>query len=661
MQGKTMAVAGGVVCALAAAGWVGAGAWSGQQLEAELQALQARPAGAGTAVRVSGLKHQRGLLSSSGELEVRLEPGCDAAEGQDEPVTLHVRYQASHLPLPTALMRFDWQALPTGDTGRAFAELFGQATTLSGRGSVTPGGALRSEMSLPELSVRRAGSALQVAASQGFISVHGKAVGFGWTWPRVVARGDGQAVEMKDVALDLDLSNRFLGTGSAQFAVGAMSTGLGQLEGLTLRSEARENGDRLDMSIRPAVAKLVAAGQALEGLALELHVKGLDTRSVETLTTTFSASCGLQALTASEGQAVRDAVQRLLTRGFSAGIGQLSGRSGEGAIDGQWSVELQPARGAQIRLAEQLRSSGRLDVGAGLLTPDQRQTLLAMGMAVEQASGLRASYDYADGLLKVNGRTLDAGGFQQTLAEADTRIAAQLAEWSAPRVAQAPAPVPVAATEVPAAAPAAAPEPAAEAAVTPPPAMAPTPVATECGDLETCVRQSLAAGRAQDVDTLRAQASRIDALPKPDVGNKAVARQHNTTGLDALKRNDLPAAVAALRLALRENPRDVEVAGNLGYALVKADRAAEASDVLLAALVLDPRRSSTWTPLAEALALSGRAADADAALWIAYQWSANREKSLAWYQDRADKETRPALQALYARQLRLVVADSGRR
>ena len=74
MQGKTMAVAGGVVCALAAAGWVGAGAWSGQQLEAELQALQARPAGAGTAVRVSGLKHQRGLLSSSGELEVRLEP-----------------------------------------------------------------------------------------------------------------------------------------------------------------------------------------------------------------------------------------------------------------------------------------------------------------------------------------------------------------------------------------------------------------------------------------------------------------------------------------------------------------------------------------------------------------------------------------------------------
>lgn len=184
--------------------------------------------------------------------------------------------------------------------------------------------------------------------------------------------------------------------------------------------------------------------------------------------------------------------------------------------------------------------------------------------------------------------------------------------------------------------------------------------ATECTELETCVRQSLAAGRAQDVEALRAQASRIDALPKPDVGNKAVARQHNSSGLEALKRGEPAAAVDVLRLALRENPRDVEVAGNLGYALVKAERAAEAADVLLAALVLDPRRSSTWTPLAEALALSGRSADAQAALWIAYQWSGNRDKSLAWYQDRASQETRPALQALYATQARVLLADAGK-
>ena len=34
-------------------------------------------------------------------------------------------------------------------------------------------------MSLPELSVRRAGEALQVAPSKGFLSVHGEALAFG--------------------------------------------------------------------------------------------------------------------------------------------------------------------------------------------------------------------------------------------------------------------------------------------------------------------------------------------------------------------------------------------------------------------------------------------------------------------------------------------------
>jgi len=71
--------------------------------------------------------------------------------------------------------------------------------------------------------------------------------------------------------------------------------------------------------------------------------------------------------------------------------------------------------------------------------------------------------------------------------------------------------------------------------------------------------------------------------------------------------------------------------------------------VLTQALVLDPRRTSTWTPLAEALALAGHKEEALAALWIGYQWSNNREKSLAFYADRAEKEraTRPALAELY--------------
>ena len=52
---------------------------------------------------------------------------------------------------------------------------------------------------------------------------------------------------------------------------------------------------------------------------------------------------------------------------------------------------------------------------------------------------------------------------------------------------------------------------------------------------------------------------------------------------------------------------------------------------------------------AEALALSGRKDESQAALWVAYQWSGSREKSIAFYTDRADRErtTRPALADMY--------------
>lgn len=663
MGNKQLAIGGGVAVLLAVGGWLGAGVYGGQRIEAELKALQAAPSGPGGSLRVTALQHERGLLSSRGKIDLQLEPGCDAAEDDDEPLTVHLDYQVSHLPLPTSLARFEWQAQPTGDTGETFRQVFGSATRLSGRGAVTVGGALRTEMSLPELSVRRAGSALQVAPSSGFVSFKDKQVGFGWTWPRIVARGDGQAVEMKDAAVDLDLKNRFLGTGTMQLRVASLSTGFGSAEGLSLKSEAAEDGDRLNMSVTPSVAKLVAGGQTAESLALELSIKGMDTRSVETLSTIISDSCGLQALTADEGQKLREAVVTLLTRGFSAGIAQLRGKSAEGSIDGQWTVELQPAKDGQIHLATQLRSSGRLDLLGKVITDKQRQMALGRGLAVEQDKGLRASYEYADGLLKVNGRTMDAGGFQEALVLADARIAEQLAQWDPGRgvrraVAAAPAPKtaePVATPEpAPAAAPAApaTPEPA-PAAAPAPTAAAPAPTAPSnakaCETLEACAQQTLVAGRAQDIDAVRAIASRIDALPKPDIGNKAVARQLNTTALEALKRDDTAAAVTALRQAVHENPRDVEIVANLGFALVKANRAAEAFDVLLAALVLDPRRTSTWTPLAEALAMLGHAADAQAALWVAYQWSANREKSLAFYQDRAANETHAPLQALYAR------------
>ena len=182
------------------------------------------------------------------------------------------------------------------------------------------------------------------------------------------------------------------------------------------------------------------------------------------------------------------------------------------------------------------------------------------------------------------------------------------------------------------------------------PAAPAVPAAAECANVKTCLGQTLKAAAREDVDSVRSLATRIEGFGKPDLGNRTVSRKLNNEGLEALKADNPAAAADLFRKGLAENPRDVEIAGNLGFALVKAGKAAEAVEVLTNALQLDPRRSSTWTPLAEALALAGRKEESQAALWVAFQWSGNRDKSLAFYADRSEKEaaTRPALAELYS-------------
>lgn len=651
------------VAGVAVGAWLGAGLWVGQRVEAELQSWQRAPQAGPAGLRLTRLNHERSLWGATGQMDLRFQPGCAAEAGADEAVTLRVDYKLSHFILPGRLTAFDWRATPLGDSAELFKSLFGADQALAGSGQLGFSGGLRTEMNLPELAFQRSGEALQMAPSRGFLSVNGPALAFGWTVDRLVTRGHGTAMEAKAIVIDVDLSNRHLGTGSMSVSADQLSLGMGTLEGLSLKSQASVQGDRLDMTVTPALRRVKADGVDLSDLSMELAMKGLDTRSVETLSRVFEASCGMQSLTAEEGRQARDAAMTLLARGLTVGIQKVAGKGPEGAIDGQFLLAMVPARDGKPSLAAQLKAQGHLEISSALLPAQQREMVVATGMAVTQGKNLRAGFDYADGLLKLNERSQDASALLAGLNAADAELQTVLAGWGqAPaetRMAKAPdeatdeavepaangAPAVAGAQPVVVAQSLPAPVP-----VSPPtaPAAAAQVAATGCQALPACVQQSLAAARRGDIDSVRQAASAMDALAKPEPGNRPISRQLNTAGLEALKRDDLADALAKLRLALKENPRDVEIAANLGFTLVKAGQPAEAVGVLQTALVLDPRRTSTWTPLAEAYALAGRADDAKAAMWVSFQWSANRDKSLAFYQDRMARETRAPLQALYS-------------
>jgi len=417
---QTKFVLAAVVAGVAGAGWVGAGAYAGLQAETALQ---------GQTLRLSGLQHERGLLASKGTVDLTWQPGCAAAPGEDAPATMRVSYTLSHLPMPGGMLRAHWQAAPTGEGAKAFQAVFGSGASLQGEAVAGLGGTWRTDMQLPAVALQKSGQAVQMPPSKGYLQVDGAALGLGWTLEKVTARGNGEALEMKDLVLAVDLKNRHLGTGTVELRVGTLSAGFGSLEGLSLKSEATEHGDRLDMSVTPTVKQVSAAGRTVRDVAMEMAIKGLDTQSVERLSSTFEASCGFDSLTAQESTQVRDAIMTVLSRGFSMGIERLVAKADDGAVDGKLSIELSPAAvGSGVALAKQLKSAGMLKVSGKLVDEQQKQMAVSTGFAVAEGDALTASFSYAEGLLKLNNRTADAGGFQQLLIMADERLHAAMSQ-----------------------------------------------------------------------------------------------------------------------------------------------------------------------------------------------------------------------------------------
>jgi hypothetical protein len=81
-----------------------------------------------------------------------------------------------------------------------------------------------------------------------------------WGIERVLARGNGEAFELGRVALDLDLKNRYLGTGTTSLSIDKIATSHGSAEGFRHATEVVEEGDRLHTrSPRTCVPQPLAA------------------------------------------------------------------------------------------------------------------------------------------------------------------------------------------------------------------------------------------------------------------------------------------------------------------------------------------------------------------------------------------------------------------
>lgn len=154
-----------------------------------------------------------------------------------------------------------------------------------------------------------------------------------------------------------------------------------------------------------------------------------------------------------------------------------------------------------------------------------------------------------------------------------------------------------------------------------------------------------------DAAGLSRAVAEIRALPPQVRGERRPARALNDQALSALRAGDHELAIRTFVAAMEKDSSDQEIVGNLGYALMQANRFGDARLALLGALVINPERSSSWFNLGLTQVRLGKSDAAFASLLLAFRFSENQTKTREWLQKFAQDESDHATAGVMVRVL----------
>lgn len=431
MQRKVSIAAG--VALLLVTTWLGASVYVGKRAEAELQQV-VNSSTLARSWRLRNLQHEGGLFSSSGQVELALVDACARGDSKPEWFTAQVSYKLSHFISPVSLLRAEWSVTPTGDAREAFEKLFNGQAKLEGKGRVRMSGAVESDLNLPAMNAMNDGESMMISPSTGSIALGKDTMDFDWKTSKIAYRGNGQAMEIEGLAMKSDLVSVSRGLGSFSLAAEKFGNATVSAQGLKFAVDVAEKAGRLDMRMTPSVKSMNVSGKQFEDLMLEMAFNGMHAKSVEQLIDLQSKSCNFRSLTLEESRQMRASLRVLLFEGLSAGIPKLSGKVDGGTLDGSLMVGFGKTSGDAFELEKVLTSRGELSLTGKNVKPEDTKTLVSMGFATPIQDGIKASFDYAAGILKVNGKVFDATLFGNALKGANVTINAMLSDKVEERV-----------------------------------------------------------------------------------------------------------------------------------------------------------------------------------------------------------------------------------
>lgn len=178
-------------------------------------------------------------------------------------------------------------------------------------------------------------------------------------------------------------------------------------------------------------------------------------------------------------------------------------------------------------------------------------------------------------------------------------------------------------------------------------APATTPGAYPCSTSSECFRSLLSAASRENETAANTVAQAVGSLPRSPRGDRQQARAANDRGLAALKDGRYDIAQDNFSKAIAADAGDVEAMSNLAFTYTQLGNWDQAETLCETALALDPRRTSTWAPLAVALAKTGKPDQALQAMWLAYAFSSNREKTLEFISSKANTDGDATVKEMY--------------
>lgn len=181
----------------------------------------------------------------------------------------------------------------------------------------------------------------------------------------------------------------------------------------------------------------------------------------------------------------------------------------------------------------------------------------------------------------------------------------------------------------------------------PPPAPAAEVATAPCTTVKACADAMLAAAKREALPSAMESALRIDGMTKPQRGDRKLARKLNAEGLEALKQRKLADAAATLTKALQADPADEEIIANLIYTYSEDGNFTKSEQLAYDGLLLNPRRANIWLPIAIAKQKQNKMNEALQAMWLAWQFSGDKQKMLTLLDKRIAEETDGGLKSMY--------------